>query len=76
MPIDANGYYTGACVRPALVLCCPVIVSLNDINFVQYKNVKWASAQRKFAQRKFTNLHIIYFCAAKREHLILSVISS
>ena len=35
--------------------------SLNDVNFVQYKNYKWASAQREFNNPR------ICFCAAKRE---------
>ena len=40
--------------------------SLNDVNFVQYKNDhdKWASAQREF------NNPQICFWAAKREKLI------
>ena len=37
---------------------------LNDVSFVQYKNDKWASAQRKFNNPR------ICFCAAKREKLI------
>ena len=37
-----------------------VDVSLYEVNFVQYKNDKRASAQREFS-----------FCAAKREKLIL-----
>ena len=38
--------------------------SLNDVNFVQYKNDKWASAQREFNNPR------ICFWAAKREKLI------
>ena len=37
--------------------------SLNDVNFVQYKNDKWASAQREFNNPR------ICFCAAKREKI-------
>ena len=38
--------------------------SLNDVNFVQYKDDKWASAQREFNNQQ------IGFGAAKREKLI------
>ena len=38
--------------------------SLNDVNFVQYKNDKWASAEREFNNPR------ICFWAAKREKLI------
>ena len=36
----------------------------HDVNFVQYKNDKWASAKREFNKPR------ICFCAAKREKLI------
>ena len=39
-------------------------VSWYDVNFVQYKNDKWASVKREF------NNPQICFCAAKRENLI------
>ena len=57
---------TGECVRPALFCAAQLLVnvSLYDVNFVKYKNDKWASAQREF-----NNLRI-RFCAAKREKLI------
>ena len=41
-----------------------VNVSWYDVNFVQYKNDKWASAKREFNNPR------ICFCAAKREKLI------
>ena len=41
-----------------------VNVSWYDVNFVQYKNEKWASAKREFNNPR------LRFCAAKREKLI------
>ena len=58
---------TGECVMPALFLCCPVACKCIIVwcqVFVQYKNIKWLSAQREFNNPR------ICFCAAKREKLI------